>query len=175
MAESAVTSSVRRVLEDTAAIQSVIASHDGSWRGRLWSGIEEVGMNVAAAPESSGGAGLGLRESFDLLRVAGNLALEAPIADYAQPDCVVEDVLDDGVDARHTSIARCDDGASVKPCWRLVEEPDCKSVCNPITQQPQKLAVQILRDHNAENGTIARVSCATIAVAGVDTTSACAP
>jgi acyl-CoA dehydrogenase len=81
MAESAVTSSVRRVLEDTAAIQSVIASHDGSWRGRLWSGIEEVGMNVAAAPESSGGAGLGLRESFDLLRVAGNLALEAPIAD----------------------------------------------------------------------------------------------
>lgn len=74
-------SSARRLFSDVADIQSVIAAGDDGWKERLWTGIEETGLNIAALPEELGGAGIGVQQSLAILRVAGNMALSAPLAE----------------------------------------------------------------------------------------------
>ena len=76
-----VATSAERLFADVADIQAVIAAKDASWKDRLWAGIEETGLNVAASPEDLGGAGLGLKDSLGILRVAGGIALSAPLAE----------------------------------------------------------------------------------------------
>lgn len=76
-----VATSAERLFADTADIQAVITAKDSSWKDRLWAGIEETGLNVAALPEALGGAGLGLYDSLGILRVAGGAALSVPLAE----------------------------------------------------------------------------------------------
>lgn len=76
-----VSASAQRLFADTADIQTVIAAKDSNWKDRLWAGIEDTGLNVAALPEALGGAGLGLYDSLGIMRVAGGAALAAPLAD----------------------------------------------------------------------------------------------
>ncbi|MFT4117848.1 acyl-CoA dehydrogenase family protein [Bradyrhizobium sp.] len=76
-----VASSARRLFADVADIQTVVAAKDTGWKDRLWAGIEETGLNVAALPEELGGAGLGLHDSLGVLRVAGQAALATPLAE----------------------------------------------------------------------------------------------
>jgi len=76
-----VATSARRLFADVADIQAVIAAKDTSWKDRLWAGVEEMGLNIAALPEDLGGAGLGLHDSLDILRIAGGTALSAPLAE----------------------------------------------------------------------------------------------
>lgn len=76
-----IVTSAERLFADVADIQAVIAAKDSSWNDRLWAGIEETGLNVAALPEDLGGAGLGLGDSLGILRIAGRAALSAPLAE----------------------------------------------------------------------------------------------
>ncbi len=76
-----VATSAQRLFADVADIQAVIAAKDTSWKDRLWAGVEETGLNVAALPEDLGGAGLGLYDSLGILRIAGGAALAAPLAE----------------------------------------------------------------------------------------------
>lgn len=78
--EDLVAASAERLFADLADIQAVIAK-DASWKERLWTGIEETGLNVAALPEDLGGAGLGLNDSLGVLRMAGRAAISAPLAE----------------------------------------------------------------------------------------------
>ncbi|SMH27681.1 acyl-CoA dehydrogenase [Mesorhizobium australicum] len=73
--------SARRLFGDLADIQTILAAADDSWKERLWAGIEETGLNIAALPEERGGAGFGIGQSLALLRIAGNMALSAPLAE----------------------------------------------------------------------------------------------
>ena len=73
--------SARRLFGDLADIQTILAASDDSWKERLWAGIEETGLNIAALPEERGGAGFGIGQSLAMLRVAGNMALSAPLAE----------------------------------------------------------------------------------------------
>lgn len=74
-------SSARRLFRDRADIQAVISSRDEGWKDRLWSGIEETGLNIAAVPEELDGAGIGLQGTFGILRAAGNMAIAVPLAE----------------------------------------------------------------------------------------------
>lgn len=73
--------SARRLFGDLADIQTILAAADDSWKERLWAGIEETGLNVAALAEERGGAGIGIGQSLGLLRIAGNMALSVPLAE----------------------------------------------------------------------------------------------
>lgn len=70
-----------RLFADAADLQSVVLAKDDAWRDRLWAGIEEIGLNVAAVPEGLGGADAGLGASLGVLRAAGNAALSVPLAE----------------------------------------------------------------------------------------------
>jgi acyl-CoA dehydrogenase len=74
-------SSARRLFTDAADIQAVLAAKNESWKDQLWEGIQKTGLNVAALPEHLGGAGIGLHNSLGILRVAGGMALAAPLAE----------------------------------------------------------------------------------------------
>lgn len=76
-----VLSSAQRLFRDVADIQAVLAAADDGWKERLWNGIEETGLNVAALPEELDGAGIGLQGTLGILRAAGNFALSAPLAE----------------------------------------------------------------------------------------------
>lgn len=73
--------SARRLFRDAADIQMVVAARDDSWKKRLWQGIEETGLNIAALPEALDGAGLGLQSALGILRAAGGMALAVPLAE----------------------------------------------------------------------------------------------
>jgi acyl-CoA dehydrogenase len=76
-----ISSSAQRLFADMADIQAVLTAKDASWKDRLWAGIEETGLNVAALPEGLGGAGIGLSDSLGIVRAAGQMALAAPLAE----------------------------------------------------------------------------------------------
>lgn len=76
-----VLSSAERLFRELADIQTVIAARDDGWKARLWSRVEEIGLNIAAVPEELGGAGIGLQGTLGILRAAGNAALPVPLAE----------------------------------------------------------------------------------------------
>lgn len=71
----------RRLFQNVADIQTVVSARDESWKETLWAGIEETGLNLAATPEALGGAGVGLQTALGILRVAGHMAIAAPLAE----------------------------------------------------------------------------------------------
>jgi alkylation response protein AidB-like acyl-CoA dehydrogenase len=75
-----VASSAERPFAGVADIQAVMAAKDTGWKDRLWAGVEETGLNVAALPEDLGGTGLGLHDSLGILRIASGAALSAQAA-----------------------------------------------------------------------------------------------
>lgn len=79
--DTIVQDSAERLFQDVADIQSVISARDASWKEKLWSGIEQNGLNVAAVPEGLGGADIGLQTSLGILRIAGRMALSTPLAE----------------------------------------------------------------------------------------------
>jgi acyl-CoA dehydrogenase len=58
----------------------VRAIERGGSRQGLWSAIEESGFCDALVPEVSGGAGLGLRDTFAAMEICGRSALPFPLA-----------------------------------------------------------------------------------------------
>jgi len=113
-----------------------------------------------------------LESVSDLISVALlPTCLDAPIANLKHPDCVVEDV---DLTLKHTSIAACDDTMSQKPCWHLINIPTCApAVCNPKEHTYQQVAVDIVRASAPPDGTVAEVSCATLAIANEAPDSEC--
>jgi len=79
---SLVAETCERVFRDCAEPQAIaLDPEDGTWRGALWSALEETGLATAWVPEESGGAGASVREGFEVLHVAGRFAAAAPVAD----------------------------------------------------------------------------------------------
>ncbi|MCW0235028.1 MAG: acyl-CoA dehydrogenase family protein [Ferrovibrio sp.] len=79
--DTIVLDSAERLFQDVADIQSVVSAKNTSWKEKLWSGIEENGLNIAAVPECLGGAEIGLQSALGILRIAGRMALSAPLAE----------------------------------------------------------------------------------------------
>lgn len=79
--DSMIAASAERLFQREADIQAILQAKDAGWKERLWSGIEQAGLNIAALPEQLGGADIGLGESLGILRAAGNMALAVPLAE----------------------------------------------------------------------------------------------
>lgn len=72
------TSRIFRDLGDPQAVNS--AAGDG-WKGPLWRALEEAGLTRAWVPEELNGAGAGVADGFEVLRVAGSFAVSLPLAE----------------------------------------------------------------------------------------------
>ena len=79
---SLVAETCERVFRDWAEPQAIaLDSEGGEWRAALWSALEETGLAAAWVPEDAGGAGVSVREGFEILHAAGRFAAAAPLAD----------------------------------------------------------------------------------------------
>lgn len=54
---------------------------DGSWAGELWSEMEELGFNAAAAPEALGGFGVSWGDLFPIIRALGHYSVPLPLGE----------------------------------------------------------------------------------------------
>lgn len=66
--------------EECTASARAEAEH-GEWPARLWQQIEEIGLTVAAIPESEGGAGASLADTMVIMRGLGRHAVPLPLAE----------------------------------------------------------------------------------------------
>ncbi len=71
----------RRIFRDLADPQTVTNAADDNWRDPLWSALADSGLAAAWVPDSLGGAGAGLADGFEVLRIAGSFALAEPLAE----------------------------------------------------------------------------------------------
>ncbi|WP_077033203.1 acyl-CoA dehydrogenase family protein [Pelomonas sp. KK5] len=72
-------STVERLLADICTPEAVLASEGGRWPAALWAAIEESGFTLAAAPESSGGAGASWDDLFPVLLACGRHCAPLPL------------------------------------------------------------------------------------------------
>lgn len=76
-----VAETTRRIFADLADPQDAGTAEPGAWKPRLWPALAEAGLPVAWAPEALGGAGAALSDGFEILRIAGQYAAPAPLAE----------------------------------------------------------------------------------------------
>lgn len=79
--DTLVVETAARVLADLADPQTIIQRRDDAWKVPLWSSLQEIGLDLAWASESAGGAGASLADGFGIIREAGRAALAAPLAE----------------------------------------------------------------------------------------------
>jgi len=76
--DSIVRDTAQRIFADLADPQALNAAKGTAWKAPLWSALEEAGLTLAWVSERNGGAGAGIAEGFEVLRVSGQYA--APVA-----------------------------------------------------------------------------------------------
>jgi len=79
--DSMIGDAARRIFHDLADPQTVTNAADDGWRDPLWSALADSGLAAAWVPDSLGGAGAGLADGFEVLRIAGSFALAEPLAE----------------------------------------------------------------------------------------------
>lgn len=72
-------STVERLLADICTPEAVLASEGGQWPAALWAAVEDSGFALAAAPESSGGAGASWDDLFPVLLACGRNCAPLPL------------------------------------------------------------------------------------------------
>ncbi len=70
-----------RILMDLSDPQTINNAEDDGWKEPLWSALEESGLTQTWTPDEFGGAGATITDGFDVLRVAGEFAVSAPLAE----------------------------------------------------------------------------------------------
>lgn len=72
---------VERILSDLVTPGLIGEAEIGVWPDALWTAIEDNGLAIAAAPETSGGIGGSWHDAFVLIRAAGRHAAPIPLAE----------------------------------------------------------------------------------------------
>lgn len=70
-----------RIFRDLGEPQSINLADDETWRDELWTALQESGLSLTWVPDELGGAGAGVTDGFDVLRVAGSFAVAVPLAE----------------------------------------------------------------------------------------------
>jgi alkylation response protein AidB-like acyl-CoA dehydrogenase len=79
--DSIVRDTATRIFADLTDPQTLNRAKTDAWKAPLWAALEEAGLTLAWVSEQHGGAGAGLAEGFEVLRVCGHYAAPVPIAE----------------------------------------------------------------------------------------------
>ncbi len=69
------------MFRDLADPQVLAANPDAAWQAPLWRALEDAGLTRAWVPEPLNGAGAGIADGFEVLRIAGAFAVAVPLAE----------------------------------------------------------------------------------------------
>ena len=70
-----------RIFRDLGDPQTLNGAADDRWRAPLWRALEDAGLTKAWVPESLSGAGAGVADGFEVLRISGTFAVAFPLAE----------------------------------------------------------------------------------------------
>lgn len=70
-----------RIFRDLCDPQTLNSAKDDRWKQPLWDALEESGLTLTWVSDEVGGAGAGLFDGFDVLRVAGTYAVPLPLSE----------------------------------------------------------------------------------------------
>ncbi len=79
--DSIIIDTATRIFQDLGAPQMIVNAGDENWKQALWDTLEEAGLTQTWTPDELGGAGAGIADGFDVLRVAGEYAVSIPLAE----------------------------------------------------------------------------------------------
>lgn len=79
--DTIIVDTAERIFRDRCDPQTVTSAKDESWKQPLWDALEESGLTLTWVSDEVGGAGAGMMDGFDVLRVAGKYAVPVPLAD----------------------------------------------------------------------------------------------
>ena len=71
----------QRIFADLADPQTLNSAQNDRWKAPLWQALEESGLTLAWVSEQNGGAGAGVMDGFEILRVSGQYAAPVPVAE----------------------------------------------------------------------------------------------
>lgn len=97
----------------------------------------------------------------DFIEIGLKNCVDKPFTRPEDPQCTVQDVGPDGL---KSLIPYCTRANGYRPCWRVLDNPDCPSVFNPVSGRDQRAAIEIDRAGKPiAGGTTVEIQCATIA------------
>ena len=70
-ADNLIVDTTTRLFQDLGDPQTIILATDDAWKQVLWNALEEMGLSRTWVPDDLGGAGAGVMDAFEVLRVAG--------------------------------------------------------------------------------------------------------
>jgi acyl-CoA dehydrogenase len=73
--------SATKIFEENCTKELIEEAENGAWAGSLWDILSETGMILAGIPEEAGGVGGSVRDTMNILRLAGKYAAPIPLAD----------------------------------------------------------------------------------------------
>ena len=79
--DSIIRDTTARIFADLADPQTLNAATNSDWKAPLWAALEDAGLTLAWVSEVNGGAGAGVLDGFDILRVSGQYAAPVAIAE----------------------------------------------------------------------------------------------
>jgi len=79
--DNIIVDTTQRMFRDLADPQTLNLAADDGWKDVLWTALEESGLTLAWVPDDLGGAGAGMDDGFQVLRVAGAHAVAVPLAE----------------------------------------------------------------------------------------------
>lgn len=79
--DTIIVDTAERIFRDRCDPQTVTSAKDESWKQPLWDALEESGLTLTWVSDEVGGAGAGMYDGFEVLRVAGKYAVPVPLAE----------------------------------------------------------------------------------------------
>ncbi len=79
--DTIIVDTAERIFRDLCDPQTVTSAKDESWKQPLWDALEKSGLTLTWVSDEVGGAGAGMMDGFDVLRVAGKYAVPVPVAE----------------------------------------------------------------------------------------------
>ena len=79
--DTIIVDTAERIFRDLCDPQTLNGAKDDSWKQPLWDALEESGLTLTWVSDEVGGAGAGMMDGFDVLRVAGSYAVPVPLSE----------------------------------------------------------------------------------------------
>lgn len=145
-----------RLFMDLSTPSVINDAEAGRWPAELWNTLEEMGLTLTWVPDTLGGAGAGIDDGFQFLRVAGAFSAPVPVAETLLAGLVLSCA---GIVSTPGPMAvapvRCDDRIGLSDDGRL--KGTAREV--PFARSAERIVVLARRDGKSVLAVVAPNAC----------------